>query len=412
MFLRSRRRIVISVMVALVLLLTVTLGTIYGSSYLSLKKQNEEMLERYVGMYSLEAQPDMAPPTLPPREGGEMPRMSDGALYQLSSFYSAALAEDGTILAVDTGNNGLYGEEDIAEKAREVLKSGKKTGSLNNMLFQADHREDYSLVAFMDNRLMENSMSTLFFHTLFAGIIAMVLIFGLSVVLARRIIRPLEENDRRQRQFISDAGHELKTPVSVISANADLLERQEGENRWLSNIIYENDRMGQLVKDLLDLSRAGSDARPFEEIDFSRLVGQELLPFESMAFEHGLLIVSKVQEGIRVKGDPQRLGQLLSILIDNAISHSTGGGEIHILLKKRGKQALLSLTNPGEEIEEESRERLFDRFYRLDQARSGEDGHFGLGLPIARAITEAHGGKISLDWREGRVICRLTLPTL
>lgn len=166
---------------------------------------------------------------------------------------------------------------------------------------------------------------------------------GQSVRLSRKEYRILEYMIANQGLILSREQLAVKIWGYDSEAeynNADLLERQEGENRWLSNIIYENDRMGQLVKDLLDLSRAGSDARPFEEIDFSRLVDQELLPFESMAFEHGLIIDSKVQEGIRVKGDPQRLGQFLSILIDNAISHSTGGGEIHILLKKKGKAGL------------------------------------------------------------------------
>ena len=157
------------------------------------------------------------------------------------------------------------------------------------------------------------------------GSLALAVLCAASVFLARWIVRPLEENDRRQKRFVSDAGHELKTPIAVISANSELLRRQVGENEWLANIDYENERMSDLVQQLLTLSRAESGGLPRQALDFSQLVGGEVLPFESYAFEKERQIVSDIAPGLTVEGTPGQLKQMVSILLDNAVSHSTQG---------------------------------------------------------------------------------------
>ncbi|MCR5161944.1 MAG: HAMP domain-containing histidine kinase [Lachnospiraceae bacterium] len=410
MFHRSERKIVITVMFVLVLFLAVTLATIYGSSYMSLQKQNREMLKRYVDMYSLDALPGSAPPSLPPGTGNMAPVLPDGSAYKLSSFYSAAVSSDGTILAADTGSNGIYQESDIVSMAREILAGGKNAGKHGKLLYKVDEREDYTLVAFMDVTLTDSSMRTLLLNTLIAGLISICVFLAVSVMLAKSIIRPLAENDRKQKQFISDAGHELKTPVSVISANAELLSRQIGENQWLANIRYENERMGNLVKNLLELSHAENSPAVTEEIDLSRLVEQEVLPFEGIAFERGMTIQTQLEENIMIRGNRAGLEQLVSILVDNAVSHSSGGTQINVELKREHRGVLLQVKNPGEEIPEQIRDKLFDRFYRMDEARGENGGHFGLGLSIARAVTESHKGKIRISCRDGMVIVSVMLP--
>ncbi len=416
-------------MAAVVLLLTVTLGTIYVSDYLSLKRQNADMLDRYMGLYSLEALPGESLPQLPqdvpgdlpgPAGGVELPAISppgedstpvsDGALFMLSSFYSAAFSESGEVLAVDTGKNGLYSEEDIIEYAEKILSRKKSSGKMTNLIYRVEEREGYTLAAFMDTTYTENSMGKLLLYTLTAGILSAGILLAASVFLARRIVKPLEDNDKRQKQFISDAEHELKTPVSVISANAELLARQTGDNEWLSNIRYENERMGNLVKELLELSRAENMPFQTETVDFSQLAAREVLPFESVAFEHGLTISSRIEEGLFVNGSSRMLEQLISILMDNAVSHASGEGTINVSLRRERKSIVFCVENPGEAIPEESREHLFDRFYRTDEARKCDSVHYGLGLPIAKAVTESHKGKISLTCHDGVVAVTVRLP--
>ncbi len=244
---------------------------------------------------------------------------------------------------------------------------------------------------------------------LLIGGASIVVLFFISLILSRRIIRPLEENDRQQKQFISDASHELKTPVAVIGTNAELLSRELGENEWLANIQYENERMGDLVKQLLDLSRAENRETTMETVDFSHVVTGEVLAFESIAFDQGKTIQSDIDEGIRVIGSQTQLAQLTSILLDNAVRHGTGN-EISLSLKGQGHSAVLGIVNEGDEIPAEKLEHLFDRFYRVDEARNSEGHHYGLGLSIAKVVSEKHGGNISVSCKEGKVRFTVSVP--
>lgn len=216
--------------------------------------------------------------------------------------------------------------------------------------------------------------------------------------------------NQRQKQFVSDAGHELKTPVAVVNANLELLSREIGENQWLSNIQYENERMSALIIQLLELSKAENFTPQMELLDLSRLVCGETLPFETVAYENGLLLNSSIAEGIRAEGNSIQLKQLVSILLDNAVRHSSSGEEVQILLKKEKSHAVLSVVNSGEEIPPEQQKHLFERFYRTDTARTGEDGHYGLGLAIARAIAESNKGSIAVRCHDGKVEFIVKLP--
>ena len=401
-------------MLSLVLLLAATLSVIMLASYREIRHRDFEMLERYVEIYDLERQPGTeTPPDFGP---GNQSLPGQGDLspdersdYQLSTFYSVALSEDGTVLAVDNGVRGLYDKDKLVEIARKLLEEGGSSGRLDNMSYMISVRSEYTLVAFKDNTIIDSSMKMLLRNVLIVGGASIVVLFFVSLVLSRRIIRPLEENDKQQKQFISDAGHELKTPVAVISTNAELLSRELGENEWLANIQYENDRMGDLVKQLLDLSKAENTEMPIETVDFSRIITGEVLAFESVAFDQGKMIQSDIDEDIRVVGNQVQLTQLISILLDNAVRHGTGS-EIELSLKRQGHSAVFNIANDGDEIPPEKLEHLFDRFYRVDEARNSEAHHYGLGLSIAKAVAEKHGGSIAVSSRNGKVRFTVLIP--
>ena len=403
---------------SVVLLFVITLTVIMFASYREIRQQNSEMLERYAEIYSLDQQPGSqnGPESGPGNQGlpGQRPDQGKPPIdqrpdYQLSTFYSVAFSEDGTVLAVDNGERNIYEEDELVRISEELLSESRASGRKDTLSYIVSRRDGYTLVAFMDNTLSEGELDTLLHNVLIVGGTAIVLLFFISLWLSKRIIRPLEENDRQQKQFISDASHELKTPVAVISANAELLMRELGENEWLANIQYENERMGDLVKQLLDLSRAENTETPMEPVDLSRVVTGEVLAFESLAFDQGKTIQSDIDDGICVTGNPAQLAQLTSILLDNAVRHGTGNG-IELSLKTQGHSAVLSVANDGEEIPPEKLEHLFDRFYRVDEARSSEDHHYGLGLSIAKAVTEKHGGTITVICRDGKVKLTVSVP--
>ncbi len=418
MFSRSRKKIILSIMLSLILLLALTLSVIMLASYREIRQRDSEMLERYVETYVLD--PHSGTEELPgsrekdrdipePRPDPGDPPRDFRPDYQLSTFYSVAFSDDSTVLAVETGARGLYDEEKLIEIARDLLGGGKKSGRLDNLSYLISSKTGYTLVAFLDSTVTEGSMRLLLRNVLIVGGAAIVVMFFVSLFLSRQIIHPLEENDKQQKRFISDASHELKTPVAVISTNAELLSRELGENEWLANIQYENERMGDLVKQLLDLSRAENAGSPMETVDLSRVVTGEVLAFESLAFDQGKTIQGDIEEEIHVTGNGTQLTQLVSVLLDNSIRHSTGK-TIEVSLKSQGRAAVLHVSNEGDEIPAEKLEHLFDRFYRVDEARNSEGHHYGLGLSIAKAVAEKHGGTISVSCQEGKVRFTAAIP--
>lgn len=414
MFKKSRRKIVAAIMSVLAFLWVGTLGVIYASSYIEMSKRNQQLLEAHAEMYTLsQTLEGVKPPAIPSFPGGTPefdPGFADSPMFQLSTFYTVAVTYEGATIEIINTQQNLHSDEDLEALANKVIKSNRTKGTVNNLAFYKADKSGYTLVVFMDNTVINENVALLFRYTLIFGGIALLLFFFLSKYLAKRIVKPLEESYRKQKQFISDAGHELKTPVSVVNANAELLSREIGENQWLDNILYENERMGLLVGQLLELARTESLTPQMEHIDFSRLVQGESLPFESVAFEKGLELVCNADEGIIVEGNSAQLKQLVSILLDNGIRHSKNGKTVFLKLTKEHNFAQLSVINTGDEIPAEERAHLFERFYRVDSARNGEDNHYGLGLAIAKAITDSHKGNIDVLCYNSFIEFRVTIP--
>ena len=406
MFRRSRRKIILSIMGLLILLFAVTLAVILLASFGEIRHKNVEMLERYVADYSLdEVTSKQSKADLPVEKTmgrREPPPINERSDSQLSTFYSVALSDEGKVLAVDNEGKDAYQEEELVQIARKISSQDQRSGRMGNITYIVEAKEGYTLVAFMDNTVSEAGLKTMLRYVFLVGGLAILAMFFIAWILAGFIISPLEENDRQQKRFISDASHELKTPVAVIATNAEMLSRELGHNEWLTNIQYETDRMDRLVKQLLDLSHAESAIVPMESLDFSRLVTGETLAFESLAFDKGKTFVTKIEEAIILRGNPSQLTQLVSILLDNAIRHSTGK-EIGVSLVRRPHTALLTVTNDGNEIPAEKIHHLFERFYRVDEVRNSESNHYGIGLSIAKAIAEKHGGNIDVFWQDGKI---------
>lgn len=417
MFKKSRIKIVVSIMSILVSLWVSTLGIIYASSYFEMSRQNAQMLKAQANMYVLSKTGNDIFHNIPrPRpdndKHGFEPDFFNTPMFQLSTFYTVALSYDGETLEIKNDRPAIYSNEDLEILAKKIIEDEKETGKENNLMFYQMDKGGYLLVTFMDNTVINESAATLFRYTLIFGGAAMLVFFFISVFLARKIVQPLEESYQKQKQFISDAGHELKTPVSVVSANAELLSREIGDNQWLSNIQYENERMGMLVGQLLELARTENVKPQTEHIDFSRLVVGETLPFESVAFEKGLSLNSNISNDISVEGNASQLKQLVSIMLDNAIRHSDSGSEVYLALAWEHGFARFSVINKGEEIPKEHLAHLFDRFYRADEARNGEDKHYGLGLAIAKAIVTSHKGNIEVICYNGLVEFRVQIPAV
>lgn len=411
MFKKSRKKIVLSIMSILVILWIATLGLIYALSYYEMSNQNRKMIKAHADMYVMQKPANEIYNDKPVKDF-EKPGFIDTPRFQLSTFYTVVISYDGKILEIQNDREDVYSEEYLKKLALNVFKDDKSIGTKDNLLYYVKDKAGYILVTFMDNTLINEGAATLIRYTLIFGGIIIILFFFLSVFLAKKIVKPLEESYIKQKQFISDAGHELKTPVSVISANAEILNRELGENQWLSNIQYENERMGMLVSQLLDLARNENTTPNMEKIDLSYLVSGEILPFESVAFENNLFLDSNITENITILGNENSLKQLISILVDNAIRHSNSKKGVYISLKREHNTASLSVINSGESIPKDKQDLIFERFYRVDTARNSDDKHYGLGLSIAKSIVASHKGNIKVLCYDGLVEFLVQFPIL
>lgn len=411
MFKQSRKKIVASIMTILILLWVGTLGIIYASSYFEMSKVNKEMLKVHSAMYELKPFEGEMSKDMPKQDFGKQD-FSNSPRFQLSTFYTVALAYDGKVLEIKNDQPTLHTDEELEILSQSIAQDQKTTGTKKNLVFYKADKGGYILVTFIDNTVMNESAYTLFRYTLIFGGVAIVFFFFISKTLAKKIVQPLEESYQKQKQFISDAGHELKTPISVVSANTELLSREIGENLWLHNIQYENERMGILIGQLLELARTENTSPMMESLDFSRLCEGEALPFESVAFEHNLVLQTHISDDIKIEGNSSQLKQLISILLDNAIRHSKGGHIVGFYVVKEHKYAKVSVINQGEEIPPEERSRIFERFYRMDHVRNSEQKHYGLGLAIAKAIVDGHKGRIDVKCENGFVEFYVLFPLI
>ncbi len=323
----------------------------------------------------------------------------DAAAAGLSNSYTITLNEDGTVASWTSDRTDLYTDEQVAAIAESALADGKDTGRIGTQFY----RKTADGLVVLDARLDYLSASNVLRSATLIAAASCALLSLLAWLLIRRMVQPVEDAFNRQKQFVSDASHELKTPLAVISANAEVLEQEIGENEYLGYIRSEVRRTDTLVKNLLTLARMdkGGAETVMGSFDLSHALLDVILPFESTVFEAGKTMETDVPEGVDCTGNEEQVKQLAVILLSNALKYSDDGGRIEVSLKARGKQREIRVFNTGRAILPADQEHIFDRFWRADPAHGRETGGHGLGLAIARTIVEAHRGKISVDSREG-----------
>lgn len=372
---------------------------------MNISQRNQEMLEHYIEAYTKNGNPNKQIKEKKFLPDGEKPER----LFQVSTFYSVKIMDDEAV-SIDN-NRTSYTDEDLKKLAFYLIEKEKTNGVYESFIYEIAQLDDGTLIVFMDNTILEESITVLFKNTLMFSSIAFIFVFLLAFVLSKKIIKPLEESYHKQKQFISDAGHELKTPVSAIGTNLEMLSREIGDNRWIANIQYENNRMSAIILQLLELARMEQVCTPFEIINISRILMGEILAFEIIAFEHNLhMIYDDIDDTVFVHGNQEQLCQLTSILLDNAMEHSNKQGTVQISLRKKQNKVIFNVSNEGDAIPSKQQDFIFERFYRVDFSRTGDDHHYGLGLAIAKAIVQSHHGRISLSCEHGRITFSVQLP--
>ena len=343
------------------------------------------------------------PPYIPPQGRGWGNRhMSPEILYE-SRFFTVDISEDGELLTINTENIAMVDQEEAAQYAQIASRKKSDKGFVGEFRYLKVYRENDILVKFLDcGRNLSSFRGTLFTNCMisFAGFL---LISVFIVLFSKKIVLPVSESYEKQKQFISVAGHELKTPVTIIDADAELLAMEIGENNeWLQDISIQTKRMTALTNDLLSLSRMDEGRQQFTMIDFpiSDVVGETVQSFQTLAKSKGKHIHTEITPMLTCHGDEGSIRQIVGILLDNAIKYTKDNREkccedIVLKLEKKNHNLVLSVRNSADSVSDEQLKKFFDRFYRTEQSRNSEKGGYGLGLSIAKSITEAHKGKIT-----------------
>ena len=288
-------------------------------------------------------------------------------------------------------------QSDIVSYANQALSSGESFGELGHYAYYLQSRYYGMILVFMDISSYQQAQENLLFSTSIIGVMTILLFFLLAIILAFWLVKPVKDTFEKQKLFISNASHELKTPLAVIGANVDVLEMEIGENKWLNYIRSENTRMSELVNELLCLARLDDKSgHPMVMTEFSLtdIFLQTVLPFESKVFEMHKQLNVEAQPDIVYKGDESAIKHVLTILIDNAIKYSDEHGTITARLYTHANKKIMEIHNTGEGVPKEQLDKIFERFYRRDEARNSKSGGYGLGLAIAKATVQAHGGRI------------------
>lgn len=399
---------ILTTLVGLVLAAALTVQTV------SAVRQYREETERVLRAALTRTQSALEP-LRAPAEGFAQ----DRELYTAIPAFCAVTDLEGRV-ALALSFNAEVDEEDVNRAAAEALAAGAAGGTLEgeNLRFLVERRGLWLEIAFADLTWEQNAIRRQVLTAMLVLALALAGAFAVSAALARRLVKPVEESWKRQQQFVADASHELKTPLTVLLADADILlghgaDTVESQRRWVEHIRDEGLRMKELVQDLLFLARgdAAGDVRPQGRADLSELCGDCVMSFEPVAFEAGLTLDSELAPGVTAPGSGEELRRLCAILLDNACKYCEPGGTVTVTLTAENHRAALTVHNTGMPISTEAQPHLFERFYRADAARTREKGGSGLGLAIAASIVERHRGKIAVHSSQGEgTAFTVTLP--
>lgn len=301
-----------------------------------------------------------------------------------------------SIIEIESNMNS-YDDSEIISIIEEILTTNLQSGSIDDWEYAITKTEDGSNLVLrnMEYTIQELTNRTMLISSIIFGACGLILLALVCIFLANFVSKPVADAFERQRRFISDASHELKTPISIISLNAGILEEDYPDNTQIAFIQQQSQRMDFLVKELLNSSKLENKYQRFNKSlhDVSNAIYEVVLPFESVAFEKGIQFNLSIQDSIFYKVDIEKLQQVFVILVDNAIKYSDPNTYINIHFYQEKRKIHFSVENKGDHIKQEDLKHLFERFYKVDKSRT-QNGSYGLGLSIAKEIVDRHKGKI------------------
>ena len=410
---KLRKKFIAAAIVAVFLVLAVLIGAINALNYRSLVSDADNTLRILAEnkgsfprqMFREQDRPSEMP--LPVNEGGgpfgERPGGNGELAYQ-SRYFAAWFADDGSLSRISLEFLASLTEEEAGALAESVYASGKEKGFAGEYRYCRTACDGETMLVFLNCQRELATFRSFLYASIAISLAGTLAVFLLLLLFSGRIVRPIAESYEKQKRFITDAGHELKTPITIIRADADVLQSElEEENEWISDIRTQTSRLAELTAELIYLSKMEEEnpALQMQDVSLSELVDETAQSFQALALSRGKSFTAAVAPDLRVNGDEKALAKLVSILLDNAMKYSPENGTVALTLDQAGRSARLTVRNSTPPMEKGNADRLFERFTREDRARSSESGGFGLGLAIAKAVVEAHKGRIHAESEDG-----------
>lgn len=322
-----------------------------------------------------------------------------------SRYFTVRLNSSGDVTSVDTGRIAAIDTDSAKEYAQTLCHSSRARGFVDNYRYIRTEDCGDTLMIFLDCRNNLSSFRSFLFYSVIVSLAGMIAVGVLVLLLSRMVMKPVQESYDKQKSFITDAGHEIKTPLTIIDADATILEMECGENNeWIQDIRAQVRRLTALTKDLIYLSRMEEQENQVQMIDFplSDVLTETAQSFQSLAKVQEKTFTVEIEPMMNFCGDEKAITQLVSILLDNALKYSDEHGTISFKAHTKGKNVCMEVYNTAESVDTQNLGRLFDRFYRADKSRNSQTGGYGIGLSIAKAVTEAHKGRIAATSSDGQ----------
>lgn len=416
---RLQRKFIISAMAAVTIVLSIIMIIVNSVNYVNIIKSANNLLnilEDNNGVFPMEEKDN---PHAEDKDEKKPPKMdiSKEAPFQ-TRYFTVEITPEGNVYRIDTGKIAAISTETAKEYALELYNQNKTEGRRDCYIYRAVNLKkaaaDSSNNATKEGNVMyiflnvENDLKnfyTFLWSSIAVSITGIVFVLILIVVFSKRIVSPMAQSYEKQKTFITDASHEIKTPLAVIEANTEVVEIENGESQWTRSIKEQISRLSELTEKLVFLAKMDEERNTFvmTEFSLSKLAQEITEGFNGMAKAQNKKYTVSIDSDIGVKADEKAIKQLLSILIENAFKYSDREGNIAVTVKKNGKYKEIEVRNTADNLKKGDLSILFERFYRLDSSRNSNTGGSGIGLSIAKAIAEAHKGKIkaySLDGKE------------
>lgn len=436
---RLRRNFILVAMCSMAAVLAVIVGTMNLVSYLNMVDKADMILELlaendavfptmpeyFEGSEGWSEDGSAIPPneevTAPPTDGMKLPpNVFDGQKHKFkhlqdmspetpyeTRFFSVKFNANGQVTTVDTGKIAAVATEDAVDLAEEILKSGRSSGFYDSYRYRVVAEEDSTMLLFVDRSRELVSFRTLAVTSVSMSLVGLLAVLILVLIFSKKVFRPVAVSYEKQKQFITDAGHELKTPLTIISANVEVLEMETGEeNPWLNSIKNQITRLSTLVEQLVTLSKMDEKNTLQESCDFvlGDAVAETTELFRVAAEAKKIQLDIHTENAGTYQGNEQQIRQVVSLLLENAVKYTPEKGWITVNLVQKGRHYQLTVENTAEELPRGNLDVLFERFYRLDSSRSSKTGGSGIGLSIVKSIVEAHKGKITARSEDGKAL--------